>query len=93
MLHRTQHSLRHLRRFLFDQVKAIAPPGVLTAGEQALAVRAFTRQRTVGAELNRLNRKLNTTNAERRRLLDLCQAGLPELTGLQHRATATNAPQ
>ena len=41
----------------------------------------------LGAELARLDRKLEATDAERRRLIDLYQAGLLELPELQRRAT------
>ena len=40
----------------------------------------------LAAELARLNRKLDATDAERRRLVDLYQAGLLELPELQRRA-------
>ena len=61
---------------------------MLTAGEQALAVRTPTPDdELLGAELARLDRKLDATDAERRRLIDLYQAGLLELPELQRRAT------
>jgi site-specific DNA recombinase len=41
----------------------------------------------LAAELARLDRKLDATTAERRRLVDLYQAGLLELPELQRRAT------
>jgi len=41
----------------------------------------------LGAELARLDRKLDAADAERRRLVDLYQAGLVELPDLQRRAT------
>ena len=41
----------------------------------------------LGAELARLDRKLDATHAERRRLIDLYQAGLLKLPKLQRRAT------
>ena len=60
---------------------------MLTAGEQALAVRTPTpNDELLAAELARLDRKLDTTDAERRRLIDLYQAGLLELPELQRRA-------
>jgi hypothetical protein len=61
---------------------------VLIAGEQALAVRTPTPDdELLAAELTRLDRKLDATDAERRRLVDLYQAGLLELPELQRRAT------
>jgi site-specific DNA recombinase len=78
-----------LDTFVFDQVRAaLLRPDVLTAGEQALAVRAPTPDdELLATELARLDRKLDATDAERRRLTDLYQAGLLELPDLQHRAT------
>ena len=78
-----------LDTFVFDQVRAaLLRPDVLTAGEQALAVRTPTPDdELLAAELARLDRKLDTTDAERRRLIDLYQAGLLELPELQRRAT------
>ena len=77
-----------LDTFVFDQVRAaLLRPDVLTAGEQALAVRTPTPDdELLAAELARLDRKLDTTDAERRRLIDLYQAGLIELPELQRRA-------
>jgi site-specific DNA recombinase len=78
-----------LDTFVFDQVRAaLLRPDVLTAGEQALAVRTPTPDdELLAAELARLDRKLDATTAERRRLIDLYQAGLLELPELQRRAT------
>ncbi len=78
-----------LDTFVFDQVRAaLLRPEVLTAGEQALAVRtAAPDDELLAAELARLDRKLDAVDAERRRLIDLYQAGLLELPELQRRAT------
>jgi site-specific DNA recombinase len=78
-----------LDTFVFDQVRAaLLRPDVLTAGEQALAVRTpAPDDDLLAAELTRLDRKLDTVDAERRRLIDLYQAGLIELPELQRRAT------
>ena len=78
-----------LDTFVFDQVRAaLLRPDVLIAGEQALAVRTPTPDdELLGAELARLDRKLDAVHAERRRLIDLYQAGLVELPELQRRAT------
>jgi len=77
-----------LDTFVFDQVRAaLLRPDVLIAGEQALAVRTPTPDdELLGAELARLDRKLDAVHAERRRLIDLYQAGLVELPELQRRA-------
>ena len=87
----TERNIRSdtLDTFVFDQVRAaLLRPDVLTAGEQALAVRApAPDDELLGAELARLDRKLDATDAERRRLIDLYQAGLLELPELQRRAT------
>ncbi|HWO61503.1 MAG TPA: recombinase family protein, partial [Umezawaea sp.] len=86
----TERNIRSdtLDKFVFDQVRAaLLRPEVLTAGEQALAVRApAPDDELLGAELARLDRKLDATDAERRRLIDLYQAGLVELPELQRRA-------
>src|SRR6185295_523002 len=62
-----------LDTFVFDQVRAaLLRPDVLTAGEQALAVRTPTPDdELLAAELARLDRRLDATDAERRRLVDL----------------------
>ena len=87
----TERNIRSdtLDTFVFDQVRAaLLRPEVLTAGEQALAVRApAPDDELLGAELARLERKLDAADAERRRLVDLYQAGLVELPDLQRRAT------
>ena len=86
----TERNIRSdtLDTFVFDQVRAaLLRPDVLTAGEQALAVRTPTPDdELLAAELARLDRKLDATDAERRRLVDLYQAGLVELPELQRRA-------
>jgi site-specific DNA recombinase len=86
----TERNIRSdtLDAFVFDQVRAaLLRPDVLTAGEQALAVRTpAPDDELLAAELTRLDRKLAATDAERRRLVDLYQAGLIELPELQRRA-------
>ena len=74
--------------FVFDQVRAaLLRPDVLTAGEQALAVRTPSPDdELLAAELARLDRKIDATDAERRRLIDAYQAGLLELPDLHRRA-------
>src|SRR5215207_7690546 len=70
-----------LDEFVYDHVRAaLTEPDLLTAGEQALAVRTpAPDDELLAAELARLDRKLDATDAERRRLIDLSQAGLVEL--------------
>jgi site-specific DNA recombinase len=78
-----------LDTFVFGQVRAaLLRPDVLLAGEQALAVRTpAPDDELLTAELTRLARKKDAAQAERRRLADLYQAGLIELTDMQQRAT------
>jgi len=78
-----------LDTFVFGQVRAaLLRPDVLLAGEQALAVRTpAPDDELLTAELARLARKKDAAQAERKRLADLYQAGLTELTDMQQRAT------
>jgi site-specific DNA recombinase len=77
-----------LDAFVFDQIRtALTRPDVLAAGEHAVTAHAPTPDdELLAAELTRLDRKLAATTAERRRLVDLYQAGLIELTEMQRRA-------
>ena len=60
----------------------------LLAGEQAVALPTPTPDdELLAAELARLDRKIDAADAERRRLIDLYQAGLIELPELQRRAS------
>jgi site-specific DNA recombinase len=79
--------------YVFAQVRdALTRPDVLLAGEQAVAVRApRPDDELVAAELDRLDRKIDATQGERRRLVDLYQAGLLELPELQRRAADVDA--
>ncbi len=74
--------------FVFDQVRELLQrPDVLLAGQHALAARSPTPDdELLGAQLARLEQKRKTVEAERRRLIDLYQAGLIELAELQRRA-------
>jgi site-specific DNA recombinase len=78
-----------LDTFVFDQVRAaLLRPDVLLAGEQAVLAHTPTPDdELLAAELARLDRRLDTTTAERRRLADLYQTGLLDLTELQRRAS------
>ena len=77
-----------LDAFVFEQVKAaLLRPVVLCAGEAALrAATPSTDDELLGAELDRLTRKIDNNRAERRRLADLYQSGLLELNEVQRRA-------
>jgi site-specific DNA recombinase len=74
--------------FVFDQVRAaLLSPEVLHAGQAAVSAATPTPDdELLAAELARLDRKLETNRAERRRLADLYQTGILELTEVQHRA-------
>jgi hypothetical protein len=77
-----------LDAFVFGQVRAaLLRPDVLAAGEQAVAAcTPAPDDDLLGAELGRLDRKLTAIDGERRRLVDLYQAGLLELPEMQRRA-------
>ncbi len=77
-----------LDEFVFSQVRAaLTQPAMLLAGEQAIAVTApVPDDELLAAELARLDRKIDATTAERRRLADLYQAGLIDLPELHRRS-------
>ena len=77
-----------LDEFVFDQIRvALTQPDLLLAGEQAVAVTTpIPDDELLATELARLDRKIDAADAERRRLVDLYQAGLIELPELQRRA-------
>jgi site-specific DNA recombinase len=82
-----------LDEFVFDQIRvALLQPDLLLAGEHAVAVSTpIPDDELLGAELARLDRKIDAADAERRRLVDLYQAGLIELPELQRRAAEVAA--
>jgi site-specific DNA recombinase len=84
-----------LDTFVTDQVRqALLRPEVLLAGEHAVAERApAPDDELLGAQLARLDRKAEATQAERRRLVDCYQAGLLDLVELQRRAKDLDARQ
>jgi site-specific DNA recombinase len=84
-----------LDEFVFAQIRAaLLNPGLLLAGEQAIAVHAPTPDdQLLATELARLDRKLDAAHGEHRRLIDLYQAGLIDMPELQRRATAITARQ
>jgi hypothetical protein len=77
-----------LDEFVFDHVRAaLTEPAVLLAGEQAVAfTQPFPDYELLAVELARLDRKIDSATAERRRLVDLFQAGLIEMPELQRRS-------
>jgi hypothetical protein len=77
-----------LDEYVFDQIRtALTQPQMLLAGEQAIAVTApIPDDELLAAELARLDRKIDATTAERRRLADLYQAGLIDLPELRRRS-------
>jgi site-specific DNA recombinase len=78
-----------LDAFVFEAVRAaLADPAMLIAGEAALVSKVpAPDDELLGAQLVRLDRRIQTADAERRRLADLYQAGLVELEELTRRAT------
>jgi len=74
--------------FVFDQIKrALLQPDLLLTGEHSVALTApVPDDELLATELARLNRKVEAADAEKRRLVDLYQAGLIELAELQRRA-------
>ena len=82
-----------LDAFVFDHIRAaLTHPDLLLAGEQAVALHTPTPDdELLAAELARLDRKIDAADAERRRLIDLYQAGLIELPELQRRAAEVAA--
>jgi site-specific DNA recombinase len=82
-----------LDTFVFDQVReALLRPEVLLAAESAVTARVpAPDDELLGAQLARLDRRAESAEAERRRLVDLYQAGLIELVELQRRAKELDA--
>jgi site-specific DNA recombinase len=82
-----------LDEFVFDQIRAaLTKPEMLLAGEQAIAVTTpIPDDELLAAELALLDRKIDATTAERRRVADLYQAGLIELPELQRRSSEVAA--
>ena len=82
-----------LDEYVFGQIRtALTQPSMLLAGEQAIAVTApIPDDELLAAELARLDRKIDATTAERRRLADLYQAGLIDLPELHRRSSEVAA--
>jgi len=79
--------------FVFDHVRrALLRPGTLAAGQTAVTARTPTpSDELLAAELARLERKADAASTERRRLIDLYQAGLIELAELKRRTQDLDA--
>jgi site-specific DNA recombinase len=77
-----------LDTFVFDQIRAaLSSPEILLAGEQAIAAhRPTPDDELLGAELTRLERRIEATTTERRRIADLYQGGVIEADELARRA-------
>lgn len=77
-----------LDEFVFAHVRAaLTEPALLLAGEQAVALaQPIPDDELLATELTRLDRKIANASAERRRLIDLFQAGLIEMPELQRRS-------
>ncbi len=82
-----------LDEFVYDQVRAaLTEPAVLLAGEQAVTLtQPIPDDELLAAELARLDRKIDNTAAEKRRLVDLFQAGLIDMPELQRRQREVTA--
>ena len=77
-----------LDTFVFEQVRAVLlRPDVLFAAQTAVTAAApVPDDELLAVELARIDRKLEANRAERRRLADLYQSGLLELSEVQRRA-------
>ena len=86
----TERNIRSdaLDAFVFDQVRsALLTPDVLAAGETAVAAhQPVPDDELLGVELARLDRKLDNADGERRRLADLYQSDLIDLSEMRRRA-------
>jgi site-specific DNA recombinase len=82
-----------LDTFVFDQVRQLlARPDLLTTGETALAGQTpAADDELLATQLTRLERRLQTTNAERRRVADLYQAGVIDNTEMRRRCSEIDA--
>jgi site-specific DNA recombinase len=93
----TERNIRSdaLDTFVFEQVRQLMlRPDMLIAAETALTVAApATDNEVLTAQLDRVDRRIDNVAAERRRLVDLYQAGLVDLVEIQRRAGEAEARQ
>ncbi|HEY6423062.1 MAG TPA: recombinase family protein, partial [Pseudonocardiaceae bacterium] len=86
----TERQIRadELDTFVFDQVRQVLlQPELLIAGEAALAGKTkIPDDQLCATQLERIGRRADQIDAERRRLADLYQAGLVELDELRRRS-------
>lgn len=77
-----------LDEFVFGQLRdALCSPGLLLAGEQAVAARLpAPDDELLDTELSRLDRRIDALRGERRRLADMYQAGVVDADELSRRA-------
>ncbi len=77
-----------LDSFVFEQVReALLRPQTLLAGERAVSERREpAADELLQAQLDRLRRRIDAANAEKRRIVDLYQADLIDHDGLLHRS-------
>ena len=81
-----------LDNFVYDKVRdVLLRPEVLLAGEAALAGRHAPHDELLNTQLERLARRVEQADSERRRLADLYQAGLIDTTELRRRGAEVTA--
>lgn len=81
-----------LDAFVWDKIQSVLlRPDVLLAGETAVAGRQAPNDELLETQRERLSRRLEQADTERRRLADLYQAGLIDLAELKRRATEITA--
>ena len=79
-------------QFVYDKVRELLlRPDVLLAGEGALAGRQAPQDELLGTQLDRLARRVEQADAERRRLADLYQAGVIGTSELRRRGSEVSA--
>jgi site-specific DNA recombinase len=81
-----------LDSFVYDKIRdVLLRPDVLLAGETALAGRQAPDDELLDTQLKRLARRLEQTDAERRRLADVYQAGIIGIGELKKRGAEVTA--
>ena len=84
-----------LDAFVYEELRAaLASPEILLAGQHALTNRQpAPDDQLLGAELDRLQRRIESTQTERRRIADLYQAGVIDHSELARRAANIDSRQ